>query len=133
MALVLQTPAGSKKLFWAGCVVSALLALMLIMSAVMKLMKPDQLVEGFVKLGWDESLAVGLGVVELACAVLYAIPRTSILGAVLITGYMGGAIATHVRQHDFGSIVMPIILAVLAWLGLYWRDARLRALLPLRS
>ena len=125
----------SKKMLWAGRVVSALPVLMLLMSGVMKFVKPEPVVEGFVHLGWDESLALALGIVEIGCTVIYVIPRTAVLGAILLTGYLGGAIATHVRIGDpfFPNVFMPIVLGVLVWGGLYLRDARLRALLPLRS
>jgi hypothetical protein len=121
----------SKTMLWAGRVVSTLPVLMLLMSGVMKLVKPEPVVKGMHDLGWDESLALGLGILEIACTVVYAIPRTSVLGAILLTGYLGGAIATHVRISD--QFVGPIILGVLVWGGLYMRDIRLRALLPLRS
>jgi DoxX-like family len=103
---------------------------MLLFSGVMKLAKPAAVVEEFTRLGWPESLILGLGILEIACAVVYAIPRTAVLGAVLLTGYLGGAVATHVRIGDpyFG----PLIGGVLVWLGLYLRDPRLRALIPLR-
>ena len=104
---------------------------MLLMSGVMKFLKPTEVVEGFAKLGWPDNLAQGLGVVELVCTALYVIPRTSVLGAILLTGYLGGAIATHVRIGD--PFLVPVILGVVLWLGLYLRDARLRALIPLRS
>jgi xanthine/uracil permease len=96
----------------------------------MKLVKPAALVEEFTRLEWPD-VALGLGIVEIACAVIYAIPRTAVLGAILVTGYLGGAIATHVRIHD--NFIPPVVMGVLAWLGLYLRDARLRALLPLRT
>jgi hypothetical protein len=121
----------SKKMRWAGRVMSALPVLMLLFSGVMKLMKPASVVEGFAHLGYPESLALGLGIIELACAVIYVIPRTSVLGAILLTGYLGGATATHVRIGE--PFFMPIILGVLVWGGLFLRDDRLRALLPLRS
>jgi uncharacterized protein YndB with AHSA1/START domain len=120
----------STKLLWAGRVVSALPVLMLVFSAVMKLVKPPQLAEGFAHLGWPDDLALGLGILELACTVLYVIPRTSVLGAVLLTGYLGGATATHVRVGE--PSWLPVVFGVLVWGGLYLRDARLRALLPLR-
>jgi hypothetical protein len=126
-----QTAPVSKKMFWAGIVVSALPVLMLLASGVMKLAKPAPVVEGFAKFGYDENLALGIGIVELVCTVIYVIPRTSVLGAILLTGYLGGAIATHVRISD--AFFPPLILGVLVWGGLYLRDARLRALLPLRS
>ncbi len=127
-----QPAAVSKKMLWAGRITSALPVLMLLFSGIMKLVKPAGVVEGFTRLGYDESLAVGLGIVELGCTVLYLIPRTSVLGAILLTGYLGGAIATHVRIGD-PQFFFPIILGVLVWGGLYLRDNRLRALLPLRS
>lgn len=119
------------KMVWAGRILSTLPMLMLIMSGVMKLMQPPGLVEGFAKLGWPLSLALGLGIVELVCTALYAIPRTSVLGAILLTGYLGGAIATHARIGD--PFIAPIILGVMIWLGLYLRDTRLRAILPLKT
>jgi DoxX-like protein len=121
----------SKKMLWAGYIISVLPVLMLLFSGVMKLMKPASVVEGFVRLGYPEGLALGIGVVELACAALYVIPRTSVLGAILLTGYLGGATATHVRIGE--PFFAPIVLGVLVWGGLFLRDARLRALLPLRD
>jgi DoxX-like family len=120
----------SKTMLWAGRIVSALPVLVLLMSAVMKLIKPASVVEGLTHLGWDESLALGLAILELACTLVYVIPQTAVLGAILLTGYLGGATATHVRVGD--PFYAPIILGVLVWGGLFLRDARLRALLPLR-
>jgi hypothetical protein len=97
----------------------------------MKLVKPAPVVEGFVRLGYPESLALGIGIVELVCVVLYVIPRTSVLGAILLTGYLGGATATHLRIGE--PFFAPIVLGVMVWGGLFFRDARLRALLPLRE
>lgn len=121
----------SKTMLWVGRVMSALPVLMLLFSSVMKLMKPAPVVEGFAHLGYPASLALGLGIVELACAVVYVIPRTSVLGAILLTGYLGGATATHVRIGE--PFFMAIVLGVLVWGGLYLRDDRVRALIPLRS
>jgi hypothetical protein len=104
---------------------------MLLMSAVMKFVKSKDVIEGFEHLGWNESMALGLGILELSCAVLYVIPQTAVLGAILVTGYLGGAIATHVRIGE--QFFPPLALGVLVWLGLYLRDGRLRAILPLRS
>jgi uncharacterized membrane protein YphA (DoxX/SURF4 family) len=125
-----QTVPVSKKMLWAGRILSALPALMLLFSGVMKLMKPASVVEGFARLGYPESLAVGIGILELVCTVVYLIPRSSILGAILLTAYLGGATATHVRIGE--PFYMPIVLGVLVWGGLFLRDARLRALIPLR-
>jgi len=117
-------------MLWAGRVMSALPVLMLLFSGVMKLMKPAPVVEGFAHLGYPEGLALGLGIVELACVVVYVIPRTSVLGAILLTGYLGGATATHLRIGE--PFFMPIVLGALVWGGLFLRDERLRALIPLR-
>jgi DoxX-like protein len=120
-----------KKTLWAGRVVSALPVLMMALSATFKLVGGSQMLKDWDAFGYPRGTLVPIGVLELACALLYAIPRTSALGAILVTGYLGGAVATHVRASQ---VVWPgpALLGVLAWLGLYLRDARLRALLPLR-
>lgn len=130
MTPVAESRPVSKKALWSGCVISALPVLMLLFSAVMKFVKPPEVVEGFTHLGLPESLALGLGILELACTVFYVIPQTAVLGAILLTGYLGGATATHLRVGD--PYFMPVILGVLVWGGLFLRDARLRALIPLR-
>ena len=118
---------------WVGRVLSALPVLMMLMSASMKFMRPPEVIEGFVgKFGYPESTLLIIGVLEVTSAVLYAIPRTAFLGAVLVTGYLGGAIATHVRVLD-PSFVGPLLLGILAWAGLYLRDDRLRPLMPWRT
>ena len=122
----------SKKVLVASYVLSVLPVLMLLMSGVMKLLKPAPVVEGFGKFGCPEHLIVVLGVLEIACTVIYLIPRTSFLGAILVTGYLGGATATHVRVGD-PAFCAPAMLGVLVWGGLYLRDPRLRALIPLRA
>ena len=126
----LQTSSGSKTMLWIGRVISALPVLGLVMSAVFKLLKPENVVTEFTRLGWPD-IALALGVVELACTVLYAIPQTAVLGAILLTGYLGGAIATHVRIEE--QFIPPLIMGVLVWVGLYLRDARVRALIPWRT
>lgn len=125
-----QTAPVAKTTLWVGRITSALPVLMLLFSGIMKLVKPEQLVAEFGRLGYAETAALGLGILELVCTVIYMIPRTAVLGAILLTGYLGGATATHVRIGD--PFFVPIILGVLVWGGLYLRDARLRALLPLR-
>jgi hypothetical protein len=125
------TGASSEKVLWTGRILSTLPVLMLLSSAAMKFLKPPAVAEGFVHLGYPESLALPLGIVELACTTIYVIPRTAVLGAILLTGYLGGATATHVRIGEPFSI--PVILGVLVWAGLFLRDARLRALLPFRK
>jgi len=125
-----QTAPVSKKVLWAGRIASAVPVLMLLLSGGMKLVKPAFVVEEFARLGYAERLALGIGILEVVCAVVYAIPRTSVLGAILLTGYLGGATTTHVRIGDpfFG----PIVVGLLVWGGLFLRDDRLRALVPLR-
>ena len=131
----LETGTVSRKALWAGRIVSALPVLLLLMDGVMKLVKPSFVVEANVKLGYQESVIIPLGVVLITCALLYAIPQTSVLGAILVTGYLGGAVATHVRVGDplFSHILFPVYIGVIIWLGLYLRDGRLRALAPLRT
>lgn len=119
---------------WAGRIVSWLPALILLLDAVGKLVKPAAVVEGTVKLGYSESVIIPLGIVLLVCTVLYLIPRTAVLGAILLTGYLGGAVATHVRVADgVFPVAFAVTFGVLIWLGLYLRDSRLRELVPLRS
>lgn len=120
----------ASKVVWAGRVVSGLLAALYIVSGVMKLKGGPDLEEGFNHLGLPTTMATPLGIVELACAAVYLIPQTAILGAVLLTGYMGGAICTHWRVGD--SVVPQIVIGLLVWLGVYLREPRLHALLPIR-
>jgi len=127
---IVATRVLSKKMLWAGRIMSTLPVLMLLMSAVMKFMKPASVVEGFAHLGFPESLALGLGILEIACTVVYVIPRTAVLGAILLTGYLGGATVTHLRVGD--PFFMPVIIGMLVWGGLFLRDVQLRALIPLR-
>lgn len=122
----------SKTMLYGGWIASILPVLVLLMSATMKLTHNPDMSKQFVeKFGYADSLATPLGIVEVLCTVLYCIPATSVLGAVLLTGYLGGAVATHVRVGD--PPLAPIIVGVLVWLGLFLRDARLRELLPLRK
>lgn len=120
---------------WAGYIVSALPTLFLLLDALGKFVKPEAVVTGTVDLGYQESVILPLGIVLLACTVLYVIPKTSVLGAILLTGYLGGAVATHVRIGNplFTHQLFPVYLGVLIWLGLYLRDARVRDLMPFRS
>ncbi len=135
MTAVNYQPAGvaspSKGALWTGRVLSALPVLLLIMSATMKLLKVHAAVEGFKQFGWPENLLVALGMIELSCAILYVIPVTSVLGAILVTGYLGGAVATHFRMNDIQAI-NAVVLGILVWLGLFLREPRLRSLIPLR-
>lgn len=130
MQTTTETPRVSKKALWTGYVLSALPVLLFLFSAVLKIMKSQQVVEGFVKMGFPERLILGIGILELACTILYVIPQTAVLGVILLTGYLGGAIVTTLRVGE--PVFMPIIIGVSVWGGLYLRDTRLRALIPLR-
>ena len=119
----------NKSSLWAGRILSALPVLFLLLDGVMKIVKPAFVVEATVQLGYPESVIVALGVILIACTILYLIPRTAVLGAILLTGYLGGAVATHVRVGGpLFSILMPVILGAMLWGGLYLRDERVRSL-----
>ncbi|MGH9338851.1 MAG: DoxX family protein [Acidobacteriota bacterium] len=124
----------SKKMLWAGRVMSALPALFLLVDGAMKLVKPEPVVKATVELGYAEAVILPLGVVLLACTILYLIPRTAVLGAILLTGYLGGAVATHVRAgQGLFEVLFPVVFGALLWGGLVLRDDRLRSLIPLRN
>jgi len=125
----------SRKSIWVGRILSGLVVLFLIPDGIIKFIKPAPVVETSAQLGLPLSLANTLGILLLICTAIYAFPRTSVLGAILLTGYLGGAVATHLRVGDplFSHVLFPTYLGVLLWLGLYLRDDRLRALIPLRS
>ena len=125
----------STKGVWVGRVLSGLVVLFLIPDGIIKFVKPAPVVEAFAHLGLPLTLANGLGILLLICTAIYVFPRTSVLGAILLTGYLGGAVATHLRVGDplFSHILFPTYLGVTLWLGLYLRDDRLRVLIPLRS
>lgn len=113
--------------YWLGWVLGVLPCLLLVMSGVMKIRQPEQIA----KMGLPVNTILPIGVVELASTVLYLIPQTAVLGAILLTGYMGGAIVTHVRLGE--PFYIQTLIGVVLWLGLYLREPRLRALLPLRK
>jgi hypothetical protein len=121
----------SKAMFWAGIVASTLALLMLVPSAIMKLVKPPMVLEGFGKYGYAEGIITPLGIVELTCTIIYLIPQTSVLGAILLTGYLGGAVSTHVRAGE--PFIGAVGCGVLVWLGLFLRNSRLRGLILGRS
>jgi hypothetical protein len=123
----------SKAMYWAGWVLTVIPAPLLVMSAISKFRLSQDVVKGFGDLVWPLSTANVLAVVELGSLVLYLIPQTAVLGAILLTGYLGGACATHVRVADYSHFWVPIAVGVVLWLGLYLRDARIRALVPLRK
>ena len=124
----------SSKRLWGSRIMSGLPALFLLVDGGMKLFKPPVVVETTIQLGYPESVIVGIGLVLLASTLLYLVPRTAILGAVLLTGYLGGAVATQVRVlAGLFNIVFPVFLGTLLWGGLWLRDRRLQELLPLRA
>lgn len=124
----------SKTQLWTGYVLTGFTVLFLLFDGVMKLIKPSFVVEGTVKYGYAESVIVPLGIVLTLCTILYAIPHTAVLGAILLTGYLGGAVNTHVRAGEgWFPILFPVFFGALVWGGLFLRDTRLRALLPLRN
>jgi hypothetical protein len=114
---------------------TALPVLFLLFDSVIKLIRIDPVAQSFAQLGYPVHLAVAIGVIELVCLAAYVVPRSSVLGAILLTGYLGGAVATHVRVGSplWSHVLFPIYVAALLWGGLYLREGRLRALVPLRT
>ena len=125
----------SKKRPWAGYIISALPVLFLLVDGTMKLFKPEIVIKATTDLGYPESTIVPIGITLVACTILYIIPQTAIFGAILLTGYLGGAVATNVRVGTplFTHILFPVYVTSFLWVGLYLREFRLRALVPLRS
>jgi hypothetical protein len=122
----------SKTSLWIGRIIGGLVALFLLFDGAMKLVKPAVVVEGTVRLGYSESVIIPLGIVLIAATILYLVPTTSVLGAIVLTGYLGGAVATHVRAGEsLFSITFPVIFGTLLWLALYLRNLRLRSVIPL--
>ena len=127
-----EVSSGSTATRWTGYLMTILTSLFLLLDGVMKLFKPRFVVEATMQLGYQESAILPIGIALVVCTVLYLLPITSVLGAILLTGYLGGAVATHVRagQGAF-PVIFPVIIGVLIWGGLYFRDHRLRNLIPL--
>lgn len=128
----ISAPVSSARL-WTGRVLSFLPAAMLLLDAVMKLVKPEEVVKATIELGFPESSITGMGIALLVSVVLYLIPRTAPVGAILVTGYLGGAVCTHVHAgHPTWQIFFPAIFGALMWTGLVMRDPRLEPVLPWR-
>lgn len=125
----------SRKALWAGRVMSGFVALFLLFDASLKVLGLRPAAEATAQLGYPADILFSIGVIQIICLIAYLIPRTSVLGAILWTGYLGGAIATHVRVESplFSHTLFPIYIAVLLWGGLWLRDTRLRALIPWRA
>src|ERR1700730_12496623 len=120
-------------MLWTGRVLSFWPVFIVLMSATWKLSRNQWYVAEFARIGWPESALTLLAFLQLGCIVLYIIPRTAVLGAILLTGYLGGAIATYVRIGEPYPVLVPLSTSVIAWAGIYLRDERLRSLLPLRG
>ena len=119
---------------WSGRILTAIPIAFLLFDGAIKLAGVKAVVEGMPQLGWPASLAAPLGMILLTCVVLYAVPQTAVLGAILLTGYLGGAVATHVRVGNplYSHILFPTYVGAMIWGGLFLRDARVRALIPFR-
>jgi len=135
MQSAIQPEPLSKKSLWVGRILSGLVTAFLLFDAMIHLLRPAPVVEAFAKLHLPLSLAVELGIVELVCLALYVIPQMSILGAILLTGYLGGAVAIQMTTSNslFGEVLFPVYVGVLVWGGLYLRDERLRTVIPWRG
>lgn len=133
MQPAMEKPSVSNQQLWAGRTISGLVIAFMLFDGVIHLMKIAPVVQAFQELGWPISLSVVLGIIELLCVVIYLYPRTSILGAILLTGYLGGAVVTQLRVGHplFGETLFPVYVGILAWGGLYLREPRLRGLIPL--
>jgi len=129
---ITQNGSVSKASIWAGRIISGLVVLFLLFDSAIKVLALAAGVEGTIRVGYPANVVRPIGIVLLACVVLYVIPRTAILGAILLTGYLGGATATMVRMSD-PWFLFPVVIGVFAWLGIFLRDERLRTLMPLRS
>jgi hypothetical protein len=126
------SPAVSKGAFWTGWVLTGLVVLFLLFDAFGKFAKPVQVTDAFVKLGIPISQSVTIGALLLLCTILYAIPRTVVLGAVVLTGYLGGAVAIQMRVNNpVFETIFPVLFAAIAWMGIYLRRPKLRSVLPL--
>lgn len=121
----------SKAARWTSYVLSAVPVFMLLMSGVMKIMQTAEVVKGFTD--WPVGSAITVGVLELVCTVIYLVPRTAVLGAILLAGYLGGAVAVTMKMGMGGMALMPAGFGVLLWGGLWLREPQLRALIPLRT
>jgi len=130
LIMTTEQPTQDNKLIWAGRILSALPVFALLGSGVMKISQSPQVIENFAKFGYQPEKLAPIGIVELLCTILYLIPQTSVLGAILLTGYLGGATATHVRISD--AFLAPVLIGMMVWGGLFLRDPRIRALIPLR-
>jgi hypothetical protein len=133
MSSVFQPAPLARKWIWTGRLLSGFMVVFLLFDGIIKFVKIQPVIDTFAQLGWPIKFAVPIGIIDVVCAVLYAIPRTAVLGALLMTGLLGGAIATHVRIESplFSHTLFGVYMGLVAWGALYLREPRLRALLPL--
>jgi hypothetical protein len=127
-----ETPTTSKRMLWSGRVLTVLIGLFLLFDGAIKRVKARVAVEGTLRVGDSENLIAPIGATLFLSLVLYLVPRTSILGAILLTGYLGAATATMVRMHD-SWFFFPVVMGILVWGACYLRDGRVRRMIPLRS
>jgi hypothetical protein len=134
MPMAIQAVSNSKAMYRIGWGMSGLVILFMLFDGISKVMLVTQVVEATNKIGYPGSVIRPIGIILLLCTVLYAVPRTAIIGAILLTGFLGGAVASKVRLEDplFGSVLFGVYFGILVWGGLYFRDQRVRSLIPLR-
>src|SRR5882724_5897606 len=132
VGIPIRVASGKRGMLWAGWVVSLWPVFVVVSSATWKLTRNPWYVAEFTRIGWPVSALTLLAGLQLGCIVLFLIPRTAVLGAILLTGYLGGAIATYVRMGEPYPVLVPLSTSMIAWLGIWLRDQRLRALLPFR-
>jgi hypothetical protein len=134
MQTITQAGPVSKKQLWAGRIITGVVALFLLFDAVTKIMKESHVLQAFARLGYPANSAVTIGAVLLICLVIYMVPRTAVLGAILLTGYLGGATDANFHAGSpLFEVLFPVIFGVLTWAGVFLRERRLRELVPLRS
>jgi hypothetical protein len=120
---------------WTGRIIAGLISAFMLLDAIMKFIKPKPVAEAFVRTEWPIDLSVTLGALLLISTLLYLVPRNSVLGAILLTGYLGGAVATNLRLHNplFSNTLFPVYFGILVWAALWLRDPRISSLIPLRK
>ncbi len=133
MTEIQSTLPTSKGMMWAGWILTLLPVPMMLMGAIMSIRMPPDIAKNFEAMGWKPDVALVIAVLNLGSLALFLIPQTAVLGAVLLTGYLGGAVATHLRVGETGKCWIPVVFGVVIWLALYLRDAQVRALLPFRK
>lgn len=135
MQSTIQTTVTTKPMLWTGRILTALAALFLLFDGITHVMQVAPVAEAMNQLGYPANLALTIGIIQLICLLLYLVPPTSLLGAILLTAYLGGAVATNLRIGAplFSNILFPVYVGLFIWGGLYLRDERLRALFPLRK